>query len=468
MSTPPTSLVNKSQKRVLAVVGFLVFVEFSSGFLQGYYVPLLNNIRDHLGVTDASIAWFITVQTLAAGVCVPILAKLGDIFGHRRMLRIGIVSVLVGTVLVAFAPSFPLVLVGRILSGPLAVWLPLELAIVHNQIQGETARRAIGMLISSLTIGALAGTLCAGFFSSFLESPAARLSVPVVIVAVSAVLVFTVIPESTVRTSRAIDWPGFILLAVFMLALLSGIRMLGAEPGLAVAVLVIALVLIAVFVWWELRSKTPALNLRVLFSNRLWPVYLTSFLFGIVLFGTQSITTTFLAGQPDTLGYGFGFSAGQISLVTGLNMLLAAAGAILYSSIAAKITLKGVLILGAISVAVGQVMLIVGHLAFPVVLVSIALSGLGGGLLLGGLPAATTEASPDDETGIATGVYNSVKTLGGAIAGAVFASTLGLFLIPEAGASSIGGYITVWVICAVATGICPIFLAMMRSHRTAV
>ena len=244
--------------------------------------------------------------------------------------------------------------------------------------------------------------------------------------------------------------------------------MLGAEPGLAVAVLVIALVLIAVFVWWELRSKTPALNLRVLFSNRLWPVYLTSFLFGIVLFGTQSITTTFLAGQPDTLGYGFGFSAGQISLVTGLNMLLAAAGAILYSSIAAKITLKGVLILGAISVAVGQVMLIVGHLAFPVVLVSIALSGLGGGLLLGGLPAATTEASPDDETGIATGVYNSVKTLGGAIAGAVFASTLGLFLIPEAGASSIGGYITVWVICAVATGICPIFLAMMRSHRTAV
>lgn len=107
MSTPPTSLVNKSQKRVLAVVGFLVFVEFSSGFLQGYYVPLLNNIRDHLGVTDASIAWFITVQTLAAGVCVPILAKLGDIFGHRRMLRIGIVSVLVGTVLVAFAPSFP-------------------------------------------------------------------------------------------------------------------------------------------------------------------------------------------------------------------------------------------------------------------------------------------------------------------------------------------------------------------------
>lgn len=392
MSAPSPSLVSKPPKRLLAVVGFLVFVEFSSGFLQGYYVPLLDNIRDHLGVTDASIAWFITVQTLAAGVCVPILAKLGDIFGHRRMLRIGIVSVLVGTVLVAFAPSFPLVLLGRVLSGPLAVWLPLELAIVHNQIKGETARRAIGMLISSLTIGALAGTLCAGLFSSILESPAARLSVPVIIVAISAVFVFTVIPESTVRTARAIDWPGFILLAVFMLALLSGIKMLGAAPGLAVAVLVIALVLIAVFVWWELRAKAPALNLRVLFSNRLWPVYLTSFLFGIVLFGTQSITTTFLAGQPDAVGYGFGFSASQISLVTGLNMLLAAVGAILYAGIASKITLKGVLILGTLSVAVGQVMLIVGHLAFPVVLLSIALSGLGGGPFWAGCPQPPPKA----------------------------------------------------------------------------
>ena len=61
-----------------------------------------------------------------------------------------------------------------------------------------------------------------------------------------------------------------------------------------------------------------------------------------------------------------------------------------------------------------------------------------------------------------------MKTLGGAIAGAVFASMLGLFLVPEAGASSIGGYTTVWAICAVATGIFPLFLAMMRSHRTAV
>jgi len=82
-------------KRVNAgtVVGFLVFVEFASGFTQGYYLPLIPTIRDIVGVSDADITKFVTLQTLAAAVSVPILAKLGDIFGHRRMLRIAIAAV---------------------------------------------------------------------------------------------------------------------------------------------------------------------------------------------------------------------------------------------------------------------------------------------------------------------------------------------------------------------------------------
>ncbi|WP_423057623.1 MFS transporter [Brevibacterium linens] len=465
MTAPDPTLATRSNKRILAVVGFLVFVEFSSGFLQGYYLPLLDAVRDHLGVSDASIAWFITVQTLAAGVCVPILSKLGDIFGHRHILRIGIVTVLIGTVLVALAPNYPLVLVGRVLTGPIAVWLPLELAIVHNQIQGETARRAIGMLISALTIGALMGSLTAGLFSSLLSSTAAQLLVPVVMVTVSAIFVFTLVPESTSRTAPAIDWLGFVLLALFMLALLVGIKVVTSQVGLGAVLIALAVALIGTFVWWELRTSSPALNLRVLTSNRLWPVYVTSFLFGMVLFGTQSITTTFLAGEPELVGYGFDLSAGTISLTNGTNMLLAAVGAGVYAYIAKYISLKGVLVLGSATVAISQLLLIVGHASLPLVISGIALAGFGSGLLLGGLPAATTEASPADETGIATGVYNSMKTLGGALAGAVFALILGMFVIPEAGASGVGGYISIWVICAAATGLCPVLLALIRPER---
>src|SRR5438132_125811 len=63
--------------RVSAVVGFLVFVELASGFVQGYYNPLFSEIARHSGVSDADITWFVVVQTLSAAVSVPILSRLG-------------------------------------------------------------------------------------------------------------------------------------------------------------------------------------------------------------------------------------------------------------------------------------------------------------------------------------------------------------------------------------------------------
>ncbi|TDD42454.1 MFS transporter [Saccharopolyspora elongata] len=148
--------------KVATVVGFLLFVEFSSGFLQGYYGPLFGEMIPHWGITDANITWFVTVQTLAAGVSVPVLAKLGDIYGHRRILRISVIAVAIGAALVALSPSFEIALVGRVLCGPLAVWLPLEIGIAHSRLVGDTSRRAIGMLVACLTLGAVVGSLAAG------------------------------------------------------------------------------------------------------------------------------------------------------------------------------------------------------------------------------------------------------------------------------------------------------------------
>ncbi|WP_454129145.1 hypothetical protein [Microbacterium aurum] len=77
---------------------------------------------------------------------------------------------LIGTLVTAFLTSYPLVLAARLLVGPLAVWLPLEIALVHNRIKGETARTSIGLLVSCLTGGAILGTIASGLVSSFVPS----------------------------------------------------------------------------------------------------------------------------------------------------------------------------------------------------------------------------------------------------------------------------------------------------------
>lgn len=462
-SSPPQESTGVPLK-VAAVVGFLIFVELTSGFIQGFYIPLFGSLAKHFNVSDADITWFNTLQTLSAGVCVPILAKLGDIFGHRRMLRIAIIVVLIGGLMVALAPVYEIALVGRVLVGPLAVWLPLEIALVHNKITGDTARKSIGLLVSALTFGAVLGTVASGVLAGLIPNMTMLLLVPVVITAICVVMVYTKVPESDIRTNPKIDFVGFAGLAIFMMALLWGLRSAqGAgfgSPGVIIPLVIAAVVLVA-WVFYELRVDAPAIHLRLIASRALWPAYMTSFLFGMVLFGTQTISTTFLAGNPDVVGYGFAFKPGTIALFSAGSALLGVLGAATFAYLAKPLTMRGVLILATVIGAAANVVMILGHASLGLVVLSTVLSGLAAGLLLGALPALVAESSPGDQTGIATGVYNSLKTLGGSSAGAVFGVVLAAFAIEGTKAASLGGYQMIWAICAIAFILCPIALVFL-------
>ncbi|WP_402844247.1 MFS transporter [Microbacterium sp. GXS0129] len=463
IDAPVTQSLPKVSAR--AVVGFLIFCELASGFVQGFYAPLLGEIAGHLKVSDADITWFLTVQTLAAAVCVPLLSKLGDIFGHRRMLRIAVISVLIGTLVTALLPNYPLVLAARILVGPLAVWLPLEIALVHNRIKGETARTSIGLLVSCLTGGAILGTISAGVFSALLPSLTLTLLIPVLFVAVSVYAVFFKVPESTSRTGAKVDVLGFIGIGLAMIVLLFGLRLASSEgfgSAATIGTLAAAVVIFALWVLWELRSSSPAIDVRLIVSRRMGPVYLTAFLFGMVMFGAQSPSTTFLTADPAQTGYGFAASAGTASAVTAVVTILATIGAATFAPIARRVGIRTVLVTGAILAASGSLVQIAFHDQLWQIFLVSAINGIGMGLLLGALPALVAEVAPSDQTGIATGVYNSLRTLGGSAAGAVFAVILAGFTASGSLSSSIGGYVTIWAVCAGAFLIAAVALAFMR------
>ncbi|MBS1906714.1 MAG: MFS transporter [Actinobacteria bacterium] len=452
--------------RARSVVGFLIFCELASGFTQGFYSPLLKDFAGHLGVTDADITWFVTIQSLAAAVCVPLLSKLGDIFGHRRILRIAVVSVLLGTLLTALVPSYPVVLAGRVLVGPLAVWLPLEIALVHSRITGDQARKAIGFLITFLTGGAILGTFAAGGVSAISPSITVTMLAPSLLVLVSVYAVFFKVPESTNRTAAGIDYLGFTGVAVFMIAALIGLRAAGTAGFLTAPTLVplgIAVVVFVLWVMWELRAKAPAVDVRLVVSRRVGPIYLAALCFGMVMFGAMAPMTTFLGSRPDVEGYGFGATAGLISVVVGSITILATVGAALFSFLAARIGIRTVLLTGAALSAIGNLLVVPLHTSLGGYIAAAIVQGLGYGLLLGALPARLAELAPADSTGIATGVYNSLRTLGGALAGAIFAAMLGAAMVSGAGYASIDGYIAIWIFCGAAFVVC--FIAVLFLPR---
>src|SRR4051794_34259365 len=133
------------------IVGFLLVLEFASGLTQGWLSPLLPSILQRYDTTAANLNWVNAVFLLSSAVCVPLMSKLGDLFGHRRLLTVAVASVAAGSVLVAVAPTFGVLLLGRAIQGPLLAFLSLEFAIVRERA-GRQAGRAIGLLVGALAL----------------------------------------------------------------------------------------------------------------------------------------------------------------------------------------------------------------------------------------------------------------------------------------------------------------------------
>ncbi|WP_415942201.1 MFS transporter [Streptomyces sp. 067-1] len=441
---------------VKAVVGLLVLFEFVSGFLQMGMVPLLPKIGDRLGATDSDLSWVVAVQLLAAAVCVPAFGRLGDLHGHRLLLRISLATVAAGTCLVALAPSFEVLLLGRVLQGPLAALLPLEIALVRDRLPVGPARRAIARLVGALTVGSLLGALVMGAADEALGDIRLTLLLPAVLTVVCVPVSFLSVPESRRLASGRVDLPGIVLLGAAMIGLLLGVSAAEEKGWLAAPVLVpigAGAVLLAVFTAVELRRADPLLDLRAMKGRGSAPFYLASFLFGVFFFGSQAPNATFWAADPAETGYGFALSALSISLMSLPGAVCSVVGSTLTARIAGRTGYRRALIGAFTLVALSFGSFAVLHDAWWQMSLTYAVLGFAVGLALGAMPTVVVEAGDLSRSGVATAVYNNVKTLGGAVAGGVFASVLGTLLTADGEAPGERAYVVLWLVagaCALA------------------
>lgn len=450
-----------SLRGAYGAVGFMAFVELISGIHQGFLPPLLPELGSLHGTSAGAVGWVVSMQLLSAAVAVPVLTKLGDMYGHRRLLRIAVAVTLAGAVLIALAPSMPVVLAGRFLMGPLSAWLPLEIAIVHDRIRGEGARRAIGLLIGCMLAGFALGSVLGGWVQGLTGDVRLTLLLPAVLTLACLVVTFRLIPESVVRAARRLDGPGFVGLAAGLLLLqfpLSQVATVGWGATRVWLPLLLAALVLGVWGCWELRTPEPAIDLRALASLRIWPVMLASMMYAIALFGSQSPNSTFL-GTESSHGYGFGLSASGIAWATLPQTLTAVVGAQLHTRIARRLGLRGSVALGAVVLALGYGAVVVHDSDLTFFVLAIAVGGFGNGLLSGGLPSLVAENAPEDQTGIAAGLYNTVRTLAGGLAGGVFAVVLGNMVLAGTDIPAATAYHLVWGCCA-AAGVVAALLAL--------
>ena len=120
-------------------------------------------------------------------------------------------------------------------------------------------------------------------------------------------------------------------------------------------------------------------------------------------------------------------------------------------------------------VALGYALWLPFHDSTTQALVNMAVVGVGSGALVAALPASAAAGAPPERTGFATGMTNATKTIGGAIASAIFAIALtstGSLEDPTEGHAPLSGYLTVWSVCAVAALLAAGALLMMPKVST--
>ncbi|GAA1689660.1 hypothetical protein GCM10009808_03240 [Microbacterium sediminicola] len=445
------------------LIGWFVLVEFVSGILQGYYVPLFSDIVIALDIHDSDVNWFEAAQLLLSAIVVPILAKLGDMYGHKKILLISSLLTAGATWWLVFANDFWTFLIAWALQGFYVVWLPLEVALIfergRRQNRGISAtRRAAGLLVVGLEAGAIAGALAAGQIFKATGDLTVTMMIPAIAVTLVAIVIWLGVPESEPVPGRALDTWGFVLLT-WGLILVTGalvymrlISQLDLGPAAWWWVAGLFAAGIAVFVWfvrYELGHKDPAIDIRVLRRPEMWPVQITAFLVGISLLGAQGPLSTY-AGTDSSLGYGLGLGASERSYVIGVYLISLIIGAVIFAILSRRANPRLILIGASVLVGVGYTLFLPFHTELWQVLLNLMIAGLGSGALVGALPAAAAAAAPRGQTGIASALTNTTKTIGGAFASAVFGVLLavGAGTLASETAASLGGYLAVWAICA--------------------
>ena len=446
------------------VVLFLSLGGLAFALLQSLVAPALPVIATDLQASTTDISWVLTAYLLSASVLTPILGRLGDMVGKRKILLVVLALLAAGTVLAALATTLPMLVAGRVLQGAAGAILPLSIGIVRDELPQERVSVTVGLLSAIFGIGAGLGIVLAGPIVDHL-SWEWLFWLPLVLVGAALLGVVFGVPESPVRTPGRLDIVGALILSVSLVSLLLAIskgREWGWDSGQTLGMFALGAVGLVAFVLVELRLKEPLIDMRLLANRGVWPANVVGLTFGFAMFGTFLLIPTLLE-LPEATGYGFGKSITQ----AGLFLLPTTLMLIVFGPVAGLLVRrygpKLPLFLGAVLVAAAFAVPALVHDQLWQVVASGLLTGAGIGLAFAAMSNAIIEAVPATHTGEATSVNAIVRTIGGSIGTAVVAAVIASDTSAQGMPSDHAFTLGFWVCAAV--GVLAILAALAMPGR---
>lgn len=417
---------SRQRNRILTLLFFGVLMGALDIAILG---PALPAIRSTFAVSERTLTWMFSAYVLFQLVSTPLMAKFSDLYGRRWIYTLDIALFGLGSVLVALAQDFNLILLGRAIQGFGAGGIfPVASAVIGDTFPPEKRGGALGMIGAVFGLAFLVGPVLGGVILAVATWRWLFLiNVPVALLLILFSL--RLLPNTRAAHTSRLDVPGMALLALALAAMTLGLNRLDPTHFLSSllsptvgGLLLVALLLLAALVQVERRAATPLLPGYLFRRRQLVLAYLLSAGAGFAeasLVFVPLMAVTGLAGQ--------GISEKNASWLLLPAVLAMAVGAPLSGRLLDRIGSKRVILAGTLVMSAG--FWVLGgwgaHLAF--FLLAGVLIGLGLSALLGApIRYIMLGEAAAGERSLAQGVvtlFSSVGQLSGsALMGAMVAS----------------------------------------------
>ncbi|GIF14580.1 DHA2 family efflux MFS transporter permease subunit [Actinoplanes teichomyceticus] len=410
---------------VLAAVGIPTFMVSLDNLVVSTALPV---IRTELHASIADLQWFVNAYTLPFAAFLLTAAALGDRLGRRRMFLGGIIVFTLASAAAALATEAWQLTAARAVQGlGGAAITPLALTLLARAVPARLRNAAVGVWGGVTGLGVAVGPVVGGAVADGLHwSWIFWLNVPVGVLAV--ILAATVLDESR-GDGRRLDPIGLALSATGMLLLVWGVvdgPDRGWTSGRVPVMLGAAAALLAGFVFWQARNRTPMLPLR-LFRSRGFSV-------------VNAVTLTFSAGAFGSvflLAQFFQVVQGLSPLQSGLRTLPWTAApmvvAPLAGLLAGRVGQRVLIVAGQVCLAAGLLWVALTLSAttpYAALIGAFVLAGIGMGLTFAPVSTMVLASVDVAEQGVASGANNTIREFGVAAGVAALSSIF----------SSLGGF----------------------------
>jgi EmrB/QacA subfamily drug resistance transporter len=410
-----SSIIAGASRRRWLALAVIVAAQFMVVLDIAIVNVALPAIKGDLHFAQANLQWVISAYAILFGGVLLLGGRLADVFGRRRMFMLGLAVFSVSSLLCGVSWSENSLIGFRALQGlGGALFAPAGLSILMTTFaEGPERNRALGIWGAASGSGGAAGVLLGGFLTSYLNwSWVFFINVPVGIAVISAAPIL--LAESRGQGHRHFDVAGATsVTAGVMLLVYAMTRATQAGWGslLTLSLLGASAVLLAAFVAIERRSPAPLLPMQIFRNRMLSAANATAAVIGAIAFSEFFLLTLYM---QQVLGYsaietGVGFAAVTFTIIAFSNVAQT-----LVTRLGVRSVLAAGLTLDAVALAMFTQLPVGGHYfwnLFPAFLIS------GAGLALSFVPVtiAGLAGVHRADAGIASGLINASRQVGGAI-----------------------------------------------------